>query len=133
MSGKPFLDSNVILYAFTSNDPRQEKALALLAVGGTISVQVLNEFVNVSRRKVRRGWAEIEEALRAVKALLDPPCPLTTELHDAGIVIARDHGYRFYDSLVIAAALQAGCSILYSEDLHHGQTIGQLRIQNPFR
>jgi len=50
MSGKPFLDTNVILYAFTSNDPRQEKALALLAVGGTISVQVLNEFVNLAAK-----------------------------------------------------------------------------------
>ena len=133
MNGKAFLDTNIILYAFTSNDPRREKALALLAAGGIISMQVLNEFVNVSRHKVHRGWAEIEEALGSVKALLDPPYPLTTELHDAGIVIARDHGYHFYDSLIIAAALQAGCSILYSEDFHHGQTIEQLRIQNPFR
>jgi predicted nucleic acid-binding protein len=54
------------------------------------------------------------------------------ELHEAAVEIARDRGFSIYDSLIIAAALRAGCSILYSEDLHHGQAIGQLTIRNPF-
>jgi predicted nucleic acid-binding protein len=132
MTAKIFLDTNVIVYAFSSNDPRNEKAEALLAAGGVVSVQVLNEFVNVSRRKNRRDWGEIQDALSVLKTLLDPPQPLTMEVHEAAVGIARDYGFHFYDSLIVAAALRAGCSILYSEDLHHGQTIEQLTIHNPF-
>jgi predicted nucleic acid-binding protein len=132
MSGKPFLDTNIVVYAFSANDPRSEKAEALVAAGGVISVQVLNEFVNVSRRKYRRDWEEIQKALYALKTLLEPPLPLTIEIHDVAIEIARDYRYRFYDSLIIAAALRAECSSLYSEDLQHGQKIGALMISNPF-
>jgi predicted nucleic acid-binding protein len=132
MNAKAFLDTNIIVYAFSSNDPRSEKAETLLVAGGVISVQVLNEFVNVSRRKNRRDWSEIEDALSVLKTLLDPPQPLTVEVHEAAIGVARDYGFHFYDSLIVAAALRAGCSILYSEDLHHGQTIERLTIRNPF-
>jgi predicted nucleic acid-binding protein len=132
MNAKAFLDTNIIVYAFTANDPRSEKAEALLAAGGVISVQVLNEFVNVSRRKNRRDWGEIQDALSVLRTLLDPPQPLTIEVHEAAIGIARDYGFHFYDSLIVAAALRAGCSFLYSEDLHHRQTIERLTIHNPF-
>ena len=132
MSDKTFLDTNIIVYAFSANDARTEKAEALLAAGGVISVQVLNEFVNVSRRKHRRGWGEIQDILSVLKTLLAPPQPLTMEVHEAAIGIAREYGFHFYDSLIVAAAMQAGCSVLYSEDLHHGQTIERLTIQNPF-
>ena len=132
MNAKPFLDTNVIVYAFSSNDPRNERAAALLEGGGVISVQFLNEFVNVSRRKQGRGWDEVHDALGVLKILLDPPHPLTVDLHEAAIEIARARGFSIYDSLIVAAALRAGCSILYSEDLHHGQTIERLRIENPF-
>jgi predicted nucleic acid-binding protein len=132
MNAKPFLDTNIIVYAFTSNDPRSERAEALLAAGGVISVQVLNEFVNVARRKQRRGWDEIEDALAVVRTLLDPPQPLTIEIHEAAIAVARDHRVGFYDGLIVAAALRAGCAILYSEDLHSGQKIEGLTIRNPF-
>jgi predicted nucleic acid-binding protein len=133
MSAKPFVDTNILIYAFTSDDPRSERAEAILAAGGTISVQVLNEFVNVSRRKQRRDWSEIAKILEVLKALLDPPRPLTMEIHEAAIGIARDHGFHFYDSLIVSAALQAGCLVLYSEDLQHGQRFEGLTIQNPFR
>jgi predicted nucleic acid-binding protein len=132
MSAKPFLDTNVLIYAFASNDARKEKAEALLAAGGLISVQVLNEFVNVSRRKQGRGWDEVVESLEIVTTLLDAPRPLTLETHEAAIKIARAHGFSFCDSLIVAAAMQAECSILYTEDLQHGRKIGQLTITNPF-
>ncbi len=132
MNAKPFLDTNIVVYAFSSNDPRNGRAEALLAAGGIISVQVLNEFVNVSRRKQGRGWDEVHDALGVMKVLLDPPQPLTVELHEAAVKIARDYGFSIYDSLIVAAALRADCSILYSEDLQHGQIIEQLTIQNPF-
>ena len=132
MNARPFLDSNIVIYAFTANDPRNGKAEALLEAGGVISVQVLNEFVNVSRRKQGRDWDEIGDSLGILKILLDPPRPLTVEVHESAVAIARDRGLSIYDSLIIAAALRAGCSILYSEDLQHGQTIEQLTIRNPF-
>ncbi len=132
MNGKPLLDTNIIVYAFSSNDPRDARAEALLEAGGVISVQVLNEFVNVSRRKQGRGWNEVDEALGVLKILLDPPQPLTVELHQEAVRIARNHNFSIYDSLIVAAVLQAGCSILYSEDLQHGQVIGQMTIRNPF-
>jgi predicted nucleic acid-binding protein len=132
MNAKAFLDTNIIVYAFSSNDPRREKAEALLHAGGIISVQVLNEFVNVSRRKIRRDWDEIQDALSILKTLLDPPRPLTADTHEAAIGLARKYRLGFYDALIVAAALRAGCSTLLSEDLQSGQAIERLTIHNPF-
>ncbi len=133
MNAKPFLDTNVLVYAFASSDPRSDKAEALIAAGGVISVQVLNEFVNVLRRKWRRDWAEIVEALDVLSALLDEPLPLTTDTHRAALGIAQRYGFGIYDSVVVAAALQAGCAELLSEDMQDGQTIEGLSIRNPFK
>jgi predicted nucleic acid-binding protein len=132
MPDKPFLDTNVIVYAFSADDPRNEKAYALLEAGGVISVQVLNELVNVWRRKQRRGWEEVQDGLNVVKVLLGSPQPLTVELHEAAVAIAGEYEFSIYDSLIVAAALRAGCSILYSENLQHRQAIEQLTIRNPF-
>jgi predicted nucleic acid-binding protein len=132
MNAKPFLDTNILVYAFASNDPRGSKAEALLATGGVISFQVLNEFVNVSRRKLAREWAEIEDALGVLRTILDPPIALTIDLHEAAIRLARDHGFPFYDSLIIAAAIRAGCRNLYSEDMQDGQTVDGVTLRNPF-
>ena len=79
---RPFLDTNILVYA-VSNDPRQRRAQELLAAGGTISVQVLNEFTNVLLNKLRRGWPEIEAALEDVCAVLAPAAPLTVVTHQA--------------------------------------------------
>jgi predicted nucleic acid-binding protein len=65
MSAKPFLDTNVIVYAFTSNDPRSGTAETLLAAGGVVGVQILNEFVNVAHRKQRRGWMKLRTRSRS--------------------------------------------------------------------
>ncbi len=132
MPDKPFLDTNIVVYAFSSDDPRSERADTLLKAGGVVSVQVLNEFVNVQHRKERRDWNEIEDALGILSVLLDPPLPLTLELHDAAIGIARRYGFSIYDALIVAAAQQMGCSTLYSEDFQHGFAIGSLTIRNPF-
>jgi predicted nucleic acid-binding protein len=132
MNVKPFLDTNILIYAFASNDPRSEKAEALLAAGGVISIQVLNEFVNVSRRKLRREWPEIEEALSLLRTILDPPIPITIEVHETAVGLARDYEFSFYDSLIIAAANRAGCRILYSEDMQDGQIVEGVTFRNPF-
>jgi predicted nucleic acid-binding protein len=132
MNARPFLDTNILVYAFTTNDPRSARAEALVAEGGAVSVQVLNEFVNVSRRKLRRSWQEIEDALSALETLLDPPQPLTVEIHNAGVSLARDHKLAFHDALIVAAAAHAGCSILYSENLQDGRAMEGVTIHNPF-
>jgi predicted nucleic acid-binding protein len=132
MSAKPFLDTNIIVYAFSTNDPRSRKAEALIESGGIISVQVLNEFVHVLRRKQGRDWPEIVDALDVLRILFDAPAPVTGDLHEAAIKIARRQNFSVYDSLIVAAAQRAGCSTLYSEDFQHGQRIDQLTIRNPF-
>ena len=128
---RPFLDTNILVYA-VSNDPRQARAQEVLAAGGTISVQVLNEFTNVLLNKLRRGWPEIEAALEDVCAVLTPAVPLTFVTHQAARNLARDHGLSFYDALIATAALEAGCDTLLSEDMQDGRVIPGLRIVNPF-
>jgi predicted nucleic acid-binding protein len=133
MQGRPFFDTNVLIYALAQNDFRSDRAEELLRSGGVLSVQVLNEFVSVARRKLLMPWQDVTDALAAVRVLCPDPIPLTIEVHDAAVEIAQKHGYGIYDALVIASAIDAGCSTLFSEDLRDGQVIdGRLTIQNPF-
>ena len=133
MSGRVFFDTNVLIYVLAKNDPRSKRAEELLAAGGILSVQILNEFVSVARRKLLMSWSEATEALAAIRILCPSPLPLTVETHEAALKIAEQHGYGIYDALVLATALEASCETLYSEDLQEGQTIdGQVTIRNPF-
>jgi predicted nucleic acid-binding protein len=128
-----FFDTNILVYAQQAGG-KADQARALVAGGGKLSVQVLNEFTAVSRRKQRRDWREIAEAISDALALVDPPLALTLDLHAAARTLAEEHLLSsFYDALIIAAAIEAGCDILYSEDLQHGRAIGGLAIVNPFR
>jgi len=128
-----FFDTNILVYAFAADDPRSAAAESLIAEGGVISVQVLNEFTNVARRKLRWRWEQIEASLAVIYELLGPVAPLTASIHARAVVLARDHELPVYDALTVAAAQQAGCQILFSEDLQHGQKFGTLTVQNPFR
>ncbi len=132
MPGKLFFDTNVILYAFRQDDNRSQVAEALLSAGGVLSVQVLNEFVAVARGKLKKSWEEIRRALDVLRVFCPEPIPLTIEIHERAVQIAERYGYSIFDSLVIAAALHAGASTLYSEDMREGQTIDGLTIRNPF-
>ena len=89
MSDKAFFDTNVLVYVVGQKDERTPKADALVAKGGVISVQVLNELASVSRRKLGMSWEEIGDALAAIRVLCPSPMPLTIDTHDAGIRIAR--------------------------------------------
>ncbi|HET7123590.1 MAG TPA: PIN domain-containing protein [Bradyrhizobium sp.] len=126
-----FFDTNILVYA-QQRGGKADRARALLAGGGKLSVQVLNEFTTVSRRKQRREWHEIAEAVADVLTTVDPPLALTLDLHSAARALAEDHGLSFYAALIVAAALEAGCDTLFSEDLQHGRRIGRLAILNPF-
>jgi predicted nucleic acid-binding protein len=133
MLAKAFFDTNVLIYAVAEGDPRSVEAEELLASGGVLSVQVLNEFVSVARRKILMSWNDVTQALDAFRILCPSPLPITVETHEAALRLSARHCYNIYDGLVIAAALEAGCAALYSEDLHDGQTIdAQLTIRNPF-
>jgi predicted nucleic acid-binding protein len=126
-----FFDTNILVYAQQA-DGKADRARALFAGGGKLSVQVLNEFTAVSRRKQRRDWREIAEAVSDVLTMVDPPLALTLDLHAAARALAEDHRLSFYDALIVASAIEAGCDILYSEDMQHGRIIGGLAIVNPF-
>ena len=129
---KPFLDTNILVYA-QQNAPHAPRAREIIWQGGAISVQVLNEFTSVAVRKLRLGWPEIEEALADITAALGEAEPLTAQTHAAAFALARDHSFSFYDALIVAAAQQAGCNVLYTQDMQHGREIGGLRIVDPFR
>jgi predicted nucleic acid-binding protein len=129
---KPFLDTNILVYASLSDDPRRLTAEQILLAGGTISAQVLNEFTNVARAKLGWSWADIEATLDLVRSRISRVRPLTADTHAVALALARDHGFAFYDALIVAAATEAGCDILYSEDMQHGRVIGGLTIRNPF-
>lgn len=133
MRAEAFFDTNVLIYAVARDDPRNAQAEELLSSGGKISVQILNEFVSVARRKLQMPWSDVTEALDAFRVLCPSPLPISIAIHEAALKIAEKHGFGFYDALVIAAALESGCAVLYSEDFQDGQIIdGQLTIRNPF-
>ena len=134
MSDKAFFDTNVLIYIVGQTDERTAAAEAVVAGGGIVSVQVLNELASVARRKLEMTWDEIGEALAAIRVFCPSPVPLTIDTHETGLRIAAKYRFHIYDALVAAAALEAECTILYSEDLQDGQIIdGRLTIRNPFR
>jgi len=132
MSDRSFFDTNIVLYAFRQDDPRGPVAESLLAGGGVLSVQVLNEFVAVARRKLKRSWQEVGQALEVIRVFCPEPVPLTVAIHEHALEIAERYGFSIFDSLVIASALSAGATTLYSEDMQGGQVIDGLTIRNPF-
>lgn len=133
MSGRDFLDTNILIYAISGDGPRTAIAETLLRQGGIISVQVLNEFVAVARRKLAMPWIEVNEAVAAICRLCPDPLPISPEMHHAARAIAEQQGYHIYDGLILATALHAACPRLLTEDLHHGHLIeGRLTIWNPF-
>ena len=91
MNDKPFFDTNVILYAFSQDDTRGQVAETLLAAGGALSVQVLNEFVAVARRKLDKSWEEVSRALDIVRVFCPEPVPLTVETHERAVQIAEPY------------------------------------------
>jgi predicted nucleic acid-binding protein len=134
MNGEDFFDTNILVYALVENDQRKVRARQLLAAGGVISVQVLNEFVAVARRRIRMSWGEIEATLKEIQTLFPAPVALTKRMHDESLRIAREYGFGIYDALIAASALHAKCAVLYTEDLQDGQIIdGRIRIRNPFK
>ena len=128
-----FLDSNVLVYAFTS-DPRATRAQELLERGCILGVQGLNEFTNVARRRLGMTWGEVREALAAIRIICRTILPINIDTHTGALRIAERYGYGIFDALMIASALSANCGVLWSEDMQDGIIVDRrLRIANPFR
>lgn len=131
--GENFFDTNVVLYLLSADTAKADRAEELLALGGKISVQVLNEFVAVASRKLRMPLTEVREVLDQVRAVCAVE-PMTIETHERALGIAERYGLSIYDSLIVSAALLAGCTTLHSEDMQDGQVIDrQVTIRNPFK
>jgi predicted nucleic acid-binding protein len=126
-----FFDTNILVYA-QQPGAKGDRARALFAGGGKLSVQVLNEFTAVSRRKQAKEWHEITEAISDVLTLVDPPLALTLGLHTSARLLAEEHQLSVYDALIVTAAIEAECVTLFTEDLQHGRKFGDLTIVNPF-
>lgn len=138
MSDKFFLDTNILVYSFDLHNSLKrtisEKLIKSALYGeGFISFQVIQEFLNVSTKKFENPMNS-KEAKHYISSILFPICKIfpTEELYYFVLEIHEKFKFSFYDSLIIAAASQANCKILYSEDLQHNQKIYDLTIKNPF-
>jgi predicted nucleic acid-binding protein len=139
MSDKFFLDTNILFYSFEQSSERKGEVAgrllqqALITGKGMISYQVVQEFFNVARRRSQAPM-RLDEAEHYLSTVLVPLCKIHSSpalFHKALQVIDRFH-VQWYDALIVAGALQAGCGILYSEDFQNGQKFDHLEIRNPF-
>ena len=137
MSVESFIDTNVFIYLFDETDlEKQQRAEHLVCESlnsgrGCISYQVVQETLNVVTRKL---GARPESARLLLEDVLAPLWRInpTRSLYTQALRVHTQHGYSFHDALIVAAALEAGCVRLYSEDMQHGQRVEQLTIVNPF-
>lgn len=132
-AAEAFFDTNVLLYLLSPDVAKADRAETLIADGGIISVQVLNEFASVASRKLGMAWAEIRDVLGLVRALCRIE-PITLDAHERALTLAERYGFSFYDATIVASALLAGCHILYTEDMQNDQRIEDcLLLSDPFR
>ncbi len=132
MSAEVFFDTNILVYLLSGDTAKAARSEELLAAGGTISVQVLNEFANAASKRRKAPWSVVKDNLAVFKTLLRIE-PLTLETHELGMSIAEQHSVSLYDAMIIAAARLAGCKTLYSEDMQDGRAFDRLMIRNPYR
>jgi len=127
-----FYDTNILVYLASGDVTKAAAAERAIDLGGTISVQVLNELVLVARRKMGFSWEDVHSFLVTIRALLTT-ISVTTEIHDKGLLLAERYNFRIYDAMIVAAALSSDCDVLFSEDLQDGMRVEGLTIVNPFK
>ncbi len=131
-ASRVFFDSNTLLYLISDDTKKAERTASRLLDGGVISVQVLNEFVNVARQKHRLRVGAIRPMLADLIEAADR-VPVTLAIHERGLDLIERHNFSTCDAMIAAAALDSNCHRLLSEDMHHGLLVdGALRIENPF-
>ncbi len=135
---KTFLDTNVLIYWLDAG-PRADLVEQLLAGDAVISVQVLNEFANVLRKKQAMPLTTITELVETLLHTCEV-CDVTVRIHRAALALTARYKLSIYDANILAAAGESGCAVVYSEDMQHGMSInlpkslndGSLSIKNPF-
>ena len=132
MSDKFFIDSNVVLYLLSAEPEKANAAEKAISSNAIISVQVLNEVTNVARKKLALKWDEITEFIAVIRSVCTV-VPLTLQMHGKARQLAEQYQISFYDACIVAAAIEAKCKTLLTEDLQDGLIIEKvLTIQNPF-
>ena len=126
-----FFDTNVLLYLLSGDGAKADVAEALLASGGVVSIQVLDEFASVAMRKLKLELSDVCEILSTVRKLcLVKPNDIST--HELGLDLVEKHRLSLYDAMIVASALNARCTLLYSEDFQHDKVFDGITISNPF-
>lgn len=133
MNDKIFWDSNLIIYYVTDTGTKVLDIKAKLSKPAQhiISTQVLNEFSNIAYKKLGFPGQKIVSEITAFQTVFTI-VPLTTSCTLRAVAVKDRYGFSYYDSLIVATALENQCDFLYSEDMHHGQVIDTLTIINPF-
>ncbi len=139
MSGKYFLDTNILIYSFDKSEKKKQKtSIKLISSAlennlGVISFQVIQEFLNVALRKFEMP-VTVKDARSYLHNVLLPLCEIFPSIpfYEKSLTIREDTGFSFYDSMIVTAALESGCTVLYTEDLQHERVVRDLTIKNPF-
>lgn len=135
MQDKIFFDSNILIYAFSIDEPVKKNIVDHLIESDyaiILSTQVINEFVYVMNRKRKFSFDELAVTVKELKANF-PIVPISMDTIQQALKISQQHKYSYFDSLMIASALEHGCTIICSEDMHNTHVIDdKLRIMNPF-
>ena len=149
MNAKAFLDTNTLIYLLEGRPSADDIALTAAELeanrkgditlrllendGLFVGIQVFNELCNVALRR-KFDWLKTKQMLAALEALCMDVVPLTLKVHKRGLFLHEKYHLQFYDALMLAAALEAGCTIFYSEDMQDGQVIEKtMVIKNPFK
>ena len=134
MAEHAFLDTNVIVYQYTQDDRGIVSETLFENFDICLSVQVLNEFTNVARNKLKFSWPKIDDAIDAIREASSLIVPVLISDHDKARLFAARYQLSIYDACIVACALATDCDTLFSEDMHDGMVIeNRLTIQNPFR
>lgn len=128
---KPFIDSNVVLYLFSSDTLKADRAESILQSGGLISVQVLNEVASVCLRKLKMTWEEIDTVLETLKSTCEV-LPVTLASHEKAVELAKRFQISLYDGNIVATAILCGADTMFSEDMQNGMSMETVTVVNPF-
>ncbi len=129
---RQFFDSNVVLYLLSDNQTKANRCEEIVEQGGVISVQVLNECVNVMLKKLKMARPEVDEFLAVIKSISDI-VPQSIEVHEGALELLDRYQLSWYDALIVSAAIESDCETLWSEDMNNGLVVNKtLTIRNPF-
>jgi predicted nucleic acid-binding protein len=128
---KPFIERNVVLYLFSSDTVKADRAESLLQSGCLISVQVLNEVASVCLRKLKMTWKDVDSVFQTLKSTCEV-FPVTLASHEKAVGLAKRFQISLYDANIVATAILCGADTLLSEDMQNGMSMESVIVVNPF-